>query len=278
MAKKKFKYVDITGFSEVVNQLAKITGKEFDQVLKAEVGHVLKGAMSRTKISSVNGRLKKGKRSGGIVPRHIPQGLKHQRGQGDKMITKQEGRTFHVGEPILLRQNPDERLLQKPKGFKKKTGVGRGKGVHPKRGGKVWLKPYGPWMGKAKFTRYVDQQRNRVDRKIDRIGMGRGQWYWHAMRFGLMLPGSVPHEAKLLKPKIRALVNPYIKPKTKIVKRVCQYTIETSGAKVTGHSDGAMAINIATKARMNLFRTAVKKEFVKDIKHYMPKKYPLLFR
>lgn len=275
MRRKKSSYADISGFGEVVKQLSKITGKNFEQVLQAELGHVLKGAMGKTKMASVNGRMRKGVRKGGIVPRHIPEGLKYAKGDGGKLITQYQGIKYHVAEPKLLIKHADERSFQKIP----QKGVGRGRGLHPKRGGKVWLKPAGPWLGRDKFWgEMMPKWKSTVDRKIPNIGMGKGQWYWSAMKLGLKLPRPVGGEAKLLKPRIRSLVQPFIRPRKVVRKREASYIIETRGADITKHTRGAYALNSSASGRIKFFKMNVKKGFINDMKNYMPKKYPLLFK
>jgi len=65
-------------FGRVVKELMKISGKSFQDVIKAEAGHILGGAMNGTRVGN------KGK----IIKHQMPFGYKYQRTTGEKLFGK----------------------------------------------------------------------------------------------------------------------------------------------------------------------------------------------
>jgi hypothetical protein len=277
--------VDIKGFGEVIKQLSKMSGKAFEQTLETEVGHVVKSTIQKTPISSIKGRKSKGKVKGGIVPRHIPQGLKRFGGDGGRKISIRYGKTFHVGEPILLRQNPDERVGGKfgknyLKGARKrKKRYMSPSGKWPLRGGKVWLFPKGPWMGRAKFwDDYVREKEDLTKKKIKNIGLTAGQFYWMSRELGLVIPGGkVKGQKELRKTSLRSKVIKYISPQKIFKKGEGSIKLESKGLKVSAYNQVQSKLVRSAKSRVSFFKKAVKNDFIKDVK-FKTKYYPLLYK
>lgn len=276
--------VDISGFGELVKQLSKMSGKDFEKTLKAEVGHVVKSTISKTPQSSIKGRKTKKGLKGGIVPRHIPQGLDHQKGDGRRLITVRDGRKYHVGKPIIQRINPDERVVL-DKAYRKRMGINTNRysspsGKFPLRGGKVYLWPKTYWLGRNKFWgEFIPKTKQKVDRKIQNIGMAGGQFYWMAKNIGLPIPGGKVKGQRLLqKSSVRSKVSKFIKPRLRSKKHNSTITLLSSGMKVSRYVQAQNKLMAATKGRLSFFKRSVKNGFTKDLKKYMPKNYPLLFK
>lgn len=276
--------VDVSGFGAVIKALSKISGKDFKTVLEAEAGHIIQGAIRKTPISSVKGRKSRGKTKGGIVPRHMPKGMTRHKGQGNKLISKTDGKTYHVGEPVLDRINPDERTGNLGRNYSKKVGIKKRRykspsGKYPMRGGKVWLYPKGPWMGRNKFWgEAVPRYEKRTDRKVANIGLGAGQFYWMGKQLGLTLPATrLKGRKEISKDSIKSKVSAYISPKRVDARFNYHLILESRGLRTSKWVRANYNLAMATKARITLFKTSVRKEYIKDVKEYMPKKYPLLF-
>jgi hypothetical protein len=53
---------------------------------------------------------------------------------------------------------------------------------------------------------------------------------------------------------------------------------ESNGLKLSGRHKVQKVLEVATKARVKFFVRALDKDFISDLKTYMPKNYPLLFQ
>ena len=74
-------------FGRIVRELMKMSGKTFREVIRAETGQVLSGAMNATKVGSK----KK------IIEHQMPIGMKYQRATGQKKFGKINGRFYYLG-------------------------------------------------------------------------------------------------------------------------------------------------------------------------------------
>jgi hypothetical protein len=266
--------LDISGFGAVIKQLSKISGKDFETTLKAEAGHVLKGAISRTPVATIGGRRIKGKIRGGIVPQHVPQGIDHAGAKGGKLITKKNGKFYHVGEPVLAGRQPNHNNISVPKGGKRKGGK--------KRGGAIYKHPYPnqDWLMRAGFHGdFVPQQLARADNKIKNMGISAGQFYWMGKALNIKLPPRIKSLKILKSSRIGSLVQPFLACKLKTGKaRKAFILMQSKGLKASANVGAQRKLLGATQARIKFFYRAMHNEWVKDLKKYMPKNYPLLFK
>lgn len=257
--------VDISGFGAVLKALQKLSGKTHEQVLKAEAGMILKSTIQKIKIAEVNGRMLRGKRRGGIVDQNIPDGMAFAGGQGRKLITKENGRTYHIGKPVVAGRKPSRT-------------IGKGKNKSLKVGAKIYSRPYPnqAWMKEKYFGRYVPKQKKTTERKIKHRGLTASQFYWMATKLGILLPKvknirvlQSPANAKIVKPRVQAI--------KKLGKNDCSITFGSKGIRMSGKRGVQQKLLLSTKARINLMRRAVKNNWISDMKKFMPSRYPLLF-
>ena len=272
--KKTKDAVDISGFGAVIKGLANLSGKTFKEVLKAEVGMVLNGAARKTKVAEIGGRMSRGKRKGGIVPYNMPQGMSFLGHEGAKLITKKNGRYYHIGEPVLVGRQPDTRNIAAPKGTKKKF---------PKRGGKIYSRPYPrqAWLKQDFWGDAVPKQLARTKRKITYRGITAGQFVYMAEKANIVFPvrGLAKNKMQaMLSPAVRRIVAPRCSGKNIIQKFNAAIEVKSSGIKMSATRGANRKLLEATRARVNLFKNqAIKKEFYKDMKNWMPSRYPLIF-
>lgn len=242
---KSDKLVSYKGFNEAIAGLQKVTGKKFGEILQAEAGMMLNSAIRKTPKATV----KK------IVKWTMPEGIKLRGGVGKRVVTYEDGKHYHVGIPV-------------------RAGQG-------KRGGQLYSKPYTYWMNtpnnRSKWDDYVKGQKEKVKRRVARRGMSAGQFAVMAAFLDLKLPKQ---PAKYLRsPTVERLVKPHIMGSYKRGKKL-DYTVnlESKGLKATRGSGANRFLIDAAQARAKVFKQAVNKGWIKDIKKYMPKAYPLLFK
>ena len=195
--------VDISGFRQVVKQLSKISGKDFETAMKAEAGHILSAAIRKTPKATT----KK------VVKRTMPQGWKYGAHTGNRLVTEWKGKKYHVGRPI--------------------PGAG-------KNGGK-YAYPATYWMGRTDWNQFIDEQKKKVKERL-------------------------------------AIVLPFLSPRIAGKKKDRHIIMESKGFKMSARTKAQNKLMVATAARIKFFTKAIRKEFVKDLKGYMPKNYPLLFK
>jgi hypothetical protein len=277
MAKKQLSQVDITGFKKAVAGLAKLSGKTFEKAMESEVGMTLRGATIKTKVASIKGRKSRGKIRGGIVPQRMPKGLSHAGGDGGKLVTKKDGRFYHIGEPVKAgRAKPRWVTRNGKKVFK--TGAKLYANPYPRQGGNKGQ----AWLRKQMFGQYVPQQIDRTMRAIENRGITAGQFYWMAHKLGITMPTN-----RISKDSMNAIKSTHVRKVvfrrlggTKKMLSGSNLTIitESRGIKMSAKRGVQQKLLESLKARTTLFRTAMKKEFYKDMKKFMPSRYPLLFK
>lgn len=233
-------FIDISGFKQVVQGLQKITGKSFKEVLEAETGMILAGAIRMTPKATA----KK------IVKRTMPEGHSFRGGVGGRIVTFDEGKHYHVGEPVL-------------------GNNGRFK------------KPYTYWMNKKggsrdRWGKWVAEQKEKTIQRILRRGLSASQFYWMSVLLNIKLAKFPPKY--IMNPKNFKILKRFLAPHKGAVGKSYQITMASSGFKMSGRTNAQRVLMIATKAREKFFQRAVKKELVKDMKTFMPKSYPLLFK
>ena len=284
MSKNRVKgKIDISGFGAVVKELARMSGKDFAEVLEAEVGAVLKGAISRTKIAKPEK----------IVGRNMPLGKSRQGEAGAKLIRKgDDGKVYHVGEPVVAFRNPDTAQLNKNMG---KEGTAKGK--WPTRGGTYYANPYSKiykskrgfankgqkWVNNKKdgknFQALLQEYERRTDSKLKYRGLGASQFYFMAEQLGIQMTGRIKQKKIVSSKVLGAKIKPFLQTK-KFQRPKFMYSIRagSAGLRQSRHSNAQRVLMLSTKARINFFKKAVKNEWTKDLKKYMPKNYPLLFK
>jgi hypothetical protein len=237
--------VDISGFKQVVQGLQKITGKSFKEVLEAEAGHILSSAITRTPKATQ----KK------VVKRTMPEGYSYKTGVGERKVTFEKGNRFHVGRPV-------------------KAGKGS-------RGGQRYKFPKAQWMGKkgqnnGEWARYLEQQKKKTGERILKRGLTASQFYWMGVLLNLKFPKQPPKYIK--NPRHAQKVMKFLKPRKGGRGSLYEILLQTKGFKMNRRLRVQPRLLLATKAREQFYKRAVRKEFIKDIKTFMPKNYPLLFR
>jgi hypothetical protein len=237
--------VDISGFGQVVKGLQKITGKSFKEVLEAEAGHILTGAIRLTPKATA----KK------VTKRTMPEGYAFKNYVGGRKVTWDEGKRYHVGEPVP-------------------SGQG-------KRGGIRYKYPQAQWMGKkgrnnGRWARYVETQKAKTAERILKRGLSASQFYWMGVLLNIKFPKT---PAKYIRdPKHAQKVVKYLSPRKGARGKLYEILMQSKGFKMSKRLQMQSKILRATKSRETFFMRAVKKEFVKDLKTFMPKNYPLLFK
>lgn len=271
--------IKIDGFGEVVKQLAKMSGKDFKTVLDAEVGAVLKGAIRRTKIAKPKS----------IVERNMPKGKRLKGSDGQKLIRRgEDGKVYHVGEPELIGRMPNNADINKGK----KEGK-LAKGKWPKRGGAIYRHPYHKyykktrgqkWInnskdGKGKFQALMSEYEKRTQSKLKYRGISAGQFYFMAKTIGIPMTGRIKSEKLISRNEIGQKLKPFLQSK-RFNRPRFMYSIRvgSSGVRQSARTNAQRVLMLSTRARITNFKRAVKKEWTKDLKTYMPKNYPLLFK
>lgn len=239
------KLVDYRGFNEAIKGLQKITGKSFEEVLKAEAGMVLNSAIRTTPKATV----KK------IVRYTMPEMIKHKGGVGNRVVTYKDGKKYHVGIPV---------------------GAGKGK-----RGGQLYRKPYTYWMNsptrRGRWEDFIKEQKEKVKRRTARKGLSAGQFAVMAAFLDIKLPK--PPAKYLTSPTVERIAKPHILGSYKRGKdKAFTINLESKGLRASSGSGASGKLMNATKARAAFFKKAVNKGWIQDIKKFMPKSYPLLFK
>ena len=253
--------VDLKGFKTLLHHLQKVTGSSFDDVLKSEAGMILSSATRTTpKASKKN-----------IIRHNMPEGYKFERNIGEKLVIHHSGKVRHIGQPILAGNQPDQRGQKKPSGA--------GKHWKPKRGGKIYEKPYPnqSWMGRAKWNAFIEEQKIKTLGRIANRGMSAAQFGFMADLLNIKMVEKRTRPAYLQTDHLRARLKPFLSPRKLGKKGELQIVLESKGLKQTARTGAGNKLVNAAKGRVRLFRRAVKNDWIKDIKTFMPKNYPLLF-
>lgn len=233
------------GFNQVIKQLSKITGKSFDKTLKAEAGAILQNALKNTPKAT---RKK-------IIKWTIPEGYAYGFGMGGRVVTHRKGKVYHAGMPV---------------------GMGKGK-----RGGQLYRKPYTYWMNsptrKGEWESFLKEQKEKAKRRAARRGMSAAQFALIATILKIDLPKPVP--AYIKKPDHERVLKPHVMGSfTRGEGFEYEINLESRGLRATAGSGAGKKLSFAVQARVQFFRRAVEKGWIDDIKKFMPKNYPLLFK
>ena len=233
---------EIRGFKQVLAGLQKISGKSFETVLKSEAGMILGGA---------SGNTPKAKKPA-IVRHNMPEGYELGGYKGKKTVVRRFGKNYHVGRPVLDYIGPF--------------------------GGKNYKLPYTYWMGKRKWNDYVAEATRKTEQKMDMRGLAASQFGFMADLLGITGIPKRKRPAYLQTEKLRKQVMPFIRPRRQ--GRGFQFSIilEGKGLRITSRTNAGGRLFRQAKARVSAYRKAVRNEWIKDIKKFMPKNYPLLFK
>ena len=249
MAEQKDIVVDISGFRQVVKQLSKISGKDFETAMKAEAGHILAAAIRKTPKATK----KK------VVKRTMPQGFSYGGGTGGRLVTNwTDGKNYHVGLPIQGGGT---------------TNAAPGKSE--KKGGS-YIKPYTYWLRRNRWAEFIQQQKEKVKTRTAKKGLSASQFYFMSVLLGAPMPKQPPKYIK--NSNLGKIVLPFLSPRVAGSKKSRIIILESKGFKQSIHSAAQHKLMIATAARIKFFVKAMRKEFIQDLKGYMPKNYPLLFK
>jgi hypothetical protein len=238
--------IDRKGFGAVVNALSRMSGKDFEYTLKTEVGHILKGTITKLPVASV----KK------IVRYTMPVGYTQNRQRGNRLVTVLNGKKYHAGEPI-----PST------------LGV---------RGGQRYAKPFTYWMNKKgssedRWGDFVAKQRQKTIDRVAKRGLTAGQIYIMAKKGSIPLP-PLRNEKVFNGEQVQKIAGKKVKARGYGQQREYTFEGESVGLKLSGIHQVQKVLEISTKARIKFFVRALNNDFISDLKHYMPKNYPLLFK
>ena len=126
---------------------------------------------------------------------------------------------------------------------------------------------------------FVPQQLARADNKIKNMGISAGQFYWMGKALNIKLPPRIKSLKILKSSRIGSLVQPFLACKLKTGKaRKAFILMQSKGLKASANVGAQRKLLGATQARIKFFYRAMHNEWVKDLKKYMPKNYPLLFK
>ena len=134
-------------------------------------------------------------------------------------------------------------------------------------------------MGRAKFYSWLATQKEKTGRRVARRGLAAGQFHMMAQLLKIKLPRKTPSYITKNQSTQSSIVKPTLKPRiTSGTGITTSIILESKGLRISGPTQAQYHLMRATAARQKLFTNAVRKEYIKDIKTYMPKNYPLLFR
>ena len=193
--------VDLKGFQTLLHHLQKVSGKSFDDVLKSEAGMILSSATRSTPKAKVKN----------IVRHNMPEGVElkvnRSTAMGEKLVIHHSGKVRHIGKPILVGYQPDERGKKKPSGA--------GKHWKPKRGGKIYEKPYPnqSWMGRAKWNAFIEEQKIKTLGRIANRGMSAAQFGFMADLLNIKMVEKRTRPAYLQTDHLRARLKPFLSPR-----------------------------------------------------------------
>lgn len=266
--------IDMQGFRKALDGLHKISGKSFKDVLKSEAGQILSGAMRNTPKAKVKN----------IVRHNMPEGYKPENVKGnnigEKLVIHRFGKVYHIGKPILKGYQKREThpslkgKSQKPKGAPKHW--------KPKRGGKIYEKPFPKqaWMRRQRWEEFVQESNIKTFARVANRGMTAAQFGFMADMLGIKITKNRPGylQTEHLRNKLKAFLTPkYQNSEAQRLGFKTQIILESKGLKQTARTGAGQTLVRQVNARARFFQKAVKKGWINDIKKFMPKNYPLLF-
>lgn len=238
MAKTK---IDLTGFKQTIKSLQKISGKSFQDVLKAEAGHILRTAINYTPKATE----KK------IVKRLFPQGMTFGKSPGHRVVTNwKDGKKYHVAPPV-------------PGSPSKKNKYSK------------YALPYKYWLGQANWVDFIGEQMEKIAAAMNQRGLAASQFYFMSVLLNIPLPTQPPKYIKSQKNKKRA--TQHIKPVIKGSGKGLKIILESRGLEVSKHTRAQNRLMAATASRIKNFQKAVHKDWINEVK-YRTRNYPLLFK
>lgn len=255
--------VDIKGFGSVIKGLSKISGKNFQTTLKAEMGHVFVNAIRNTPIA----------KSKSIIRHTMPQGMKYKGQEGNRLVTNHRGKNKHAGALVLASVGPrGGNIFAKP--FpKKKRLLGRN------LTGQDWISTAlgGRGNSDGEFKRFVQEQKDKTNIRIARRGMSAGVFYFMGVKGMIPFPKTPKAHKQISSSVVRKTVAPTTRVKINGQGEQYSIMVESSGMQVAKHNNLQRKLTGAISQRIKFFKTNVRRGFTKDMKKFMPKNYPLLF-
>lgn len=263
MQKKIRAQVDIKGFGEVVKGLSKITGRGFKKTLRSELGHIFVGAIKKTPIAT----------SKKIAKWTLPEGVKSRYGVGGRVVTYHDGKYKHAGQLVLASVGPrGGNVFAKPYP-KRKGSLTR---LQRKKSGQAWISKYRGGGSDGGWAKFVKEQKEKTKERVARKGMTAGTFYWMASRGKIQFPRKPKAFKEISSNAVRKLVH----PTTRAVESGTgfKYTmmVESQGLKVAKVHSLQYKLTGQIGSRIKFFKTNMRRGFLKDMKKFMPKNYPLL--
>lgn len=268
--------IDKKGFDAVINRLAKISGKSREKTIKAELGHVFVGAIKQTPIATTKA----------IVKRTIPEGKRYKGQKGGRLVTMHtDGKKKHIGRPIKAGKGKfggQYYKLPKPNqswiGYPIKQTANREAYKTGKKKGRLKKIKKKDRINSGEWQKYIFGQERKADKIIARKGLTAGVFYWMAKEGKVRFPRQ-PKGASLMRSKaVQKLVRQSIIVNNSTSKNNYSLVIESKGMKVAGRGRLQRKLNDSIGRRKKLFLDSMEKGFIGDIKEFMPKYYPLLFK
>lgn len=268
--------IDKKGFDVVIDRLTKISGKSREKTIKAELGHVFVGAIKSTPIATTKA----------IVKRTMPEGKRYKGQKGGRLVTMHtDGKKKHVAKPVLRftgyfggkyysHPHPNQSWIGYPikqtaKREAYKTGKKKGRLKAIKKKNRI---------NSGEWPKYILGQERKADKIIARKGLTAGVFYWMAKEGKVRFPRQ-PKGGSLMRSKeVKKLVRQSVRVKNTKSKNDYSLVIESKGMKVSGRGRLQGKLNDAIYRRKKLFLDSMEKGFIDDIKNFMPKYYPLLFK
>jgi len=268
--------IDKKGFDAVIERLANISGKTREKTIKAELGHVFVGAIKQTPIATTKA----------IVKRTIPEGKRYKGQKGGRLVTMHtDGKKKHVGRPIKsVKGEFGGQYYKLPYPFQswigypiKQTAKRQAYKTGKKKGRLKKIKKKDR-INSGEWPKYIFGQERKADKIIARKGLTAGVFYWMAKEGKVRFPRQ-PKGANLMRSKeVTKLVRQSIRVKDKKVKNDYTLAIASVGMKVAGRAGLQRKLDDSIQRRQKLFLDSMQKGFIDDLKKFMPKYYPLLFK
>jgi hypothetical protein len=247
MALKLNANVDLTGMKEVVRGLQKVTGLSFKEIIEAEAGHILQGAIKNTRSADI----KK------IVRRTMPEGVAYRGAVGERKVqVGEDGHTYHVGIPVVS-----------------------GRGIY---GGFKFAYPKKRWVGqkgnkkKGAWKKLLTTQRKKTTARALRRGLSASQFFWMAQLLKIKLAKQPARY--ISKSSHLSTLKHFLRPKKGKKGLAYEVTLKSTGFKMSKVMKAQATLEYFVKVRKHFFLEGTRRHFGKNVNKYISQKYPLLKR
>ena len=130
---------------------------------------------------------------------------------------------------------------------------------------------------KGEWESFLKEQKEKAKRRAARRGMSAAQFALIATILDIDLPKPPP--AYITKPAHEKILKPHVLGSyAKGEGYKYEINLESKGLRATSGSGANKKLSYAVQARVEFFKRAVNKGWIDDIKKFMPKNYPLLFK